>query len=661
MGLFPTHQLAQAAREAAERFSLPPDWHEGRPNRVGFAIDESYTKDVDDAISLSSTAIGGVLHVSIADVGTFLADEPAIARLAQRRAWTIYANNHVTVPMIPLPISEDKLSLLDGVERPALTFHIPIDKSGAVGPPTITRDVLRATHIPYKSVEKLLTQDNEQAIALQGLERAARLLFQSRHENSVTPQAQDSSAEDEGNALPRGYGIGRLIVRESMIAANTAAPQFMQAHNIPALYRNRIVPPELLPEITDPQLRSQLLGPFAQAVYSTTPDRQVPGLPIYMHVTSPLRRFSDFANHANLAAFLEGRAYPYSEDRLEHIAQRLRMLALKEAAAAASNKRPKREGQGQSNEPLIAPYRKTDYLLSKFADGSAGPGDIATALFDAVGSAEQIADAKIAAAHFAAANVHHARPAIDIALSRNHVSLRVMPPATDTDKPTLALEDRQGNTYAYPSSRNPLRLSIACAHLLGRICDVSVDPVIPENRTREALILRDGNAYLYKLTKEGRIAVKARSYEEADGNVCVEYVVTVNGEQHMARATMPSKTQARRTAAADIITRLDLINTLPAVGLNASTTETSKPKDPKSNPIVILQIRQQKAGGEQAVYTFSTSTEDKITTCTATLTDIDGKQYQTTVRAARKAAAKRLAAATLLARLPLRASYKKRK
>lgn len=443
----PTHELAQAARAEAAAFALPKNWRTDRKSSHGFAIDEPHSPDIDDAVSLSRLGDTHMLHVSTADVGSFLVDQVAVARYARRRAWSLYKGKRIVAPMIPRDISEDKLSLLDGVERPAVTVHVPIDSSGNTGLPKITRDVIRARRIAYAEVEDLVDEEGYESVALRGLERIACLLFSARHNGEVSPE--DATIEDEeGNLLDdsQEYDTGQLIVQESMIAANTAMARFMQEHDIPALYRNHVVPPELLPEIADPLERSQLLGSLARATYDPSPRGHVAlNLATYTHFTSPLRRFPDFANHANLIAFLEGREYPYPVDRLGRIAERLQTLALKEAGMSSEANprapRPKR------TEQIISPYRKALHLLNRFADGTAGPGELATALFNAVGTAEEIGMVGHAAAQFAANHIHHARPALNVALDRKLISLR---PAREEDNirgAKLILEDRIGNAY----------------------------------------------------------------------------------------------------------------------------------------------------------------------------------------------------------------------
>jgi hypothetical protein len=450
-----------------------------------------------------------------------------------------------------------------------------------------------------------------------------------------------------------------------MIAANAALGEFMYANKIPALYRNHNIPPELLPGVTDPKQRAELLGLMARVTYDLEPTGHV-GLnrPLYVHGTSPIRRFSDFVNHANLVAFLDDRKYPYTGRFLRHVADRLNMLAQKEAAESAGN-RPGRRRSSSGGESTVSPHRKTDYLLGRFTDGSAGPGEIATALFDASGSPEEVAATKTAAAHYVAERIHHARPALAIALARKHAALQAIPPATGRGNTKIVLADTSGNTYPYPTNTNPVQRSVAYTRLIGAICGTAVEPIIPENRTREAVILRNGDAYLHRLADEGRIKLRTYTHIESDGQAYAGYSITIGDERHEVGTTMSSRTQARRNAAAELITQLDLINTVPPVmpEIAQGSSRTAVKKEQRLNPVVILQARQQTARAEQPTYSFSEGSgyKDSQFTCTVRLTGKDGKPYEATATATGKTAAKRSAAAALLAQLPEQPTRKKKK
>jgi hypothetical protein len=647
----PTHELGIAARAEADAFELPPGWQDGRDQRTGFAIDQSYSPDIDDAVSFSRVDGATTLHVSIADTGSFLPEQVAISRYARRAAWSKYRGKSVVASMIPRSISEDKLSLLHDQERPVVTVHVPIDTAGQPGFPTVTRDVLRAHQITPAKVEDLIYEgQTQEAVALRGLDRIARRLFAARHDNAVNLEDFVLEDADDGEPLGMGAGqnVGDLIVCEAAIAASRTMPLFMQANDIPCLFRNQVIPEELWSEAVGGYSyeRSVALARLARATYGTAPEGHASlNLPMYMHITSPLRRFPDFANHANLVAFLESRPYPYPEDRLQRIADRLQYLALKQAGQLAG--RPHRMPQ-----PGFSPYRRASYVLEKFADNTAGPGELATALFNVVGSDEQAAEARAAAARYAAANIHHARPALEVALARRLVRLR---PAERGEAPhgvTQMLEDDNGNVYPYINQRtSPLSQSVASARLIGTIAGVELEPIIPYKLTREGRIMEDGFRYLRFLASENRLQLRWQ-IDEKDGEIQAGLLVTIGDKHYNVGGSGPSRNVALQKAAVEVIEDYDLINNMPPVmELPPDPNRREIEKDPAKNPIVLVQKRLSMLESEQAEYVLSELDENGNRVCTIRVV-VGDDVYEATAEGRDKRETKQRAARLLLPQLP---------
>ena len=114
-----------------------------------------------------------------------------------------------------------------------------------------------------------------------------------------------------------------------MIAANAAMAHFMHHHEIPALYWNYTQLDEIAREVHAPDSIARKL--LASGWYEQEPHGHE-GLRLekYLHFTSPLRRFPDFVNHANLAAFLDDQPYPYDSEALDKIASRIHSFTLRE-------------------------------------------------------------------------------------------------------------------------------------------------------------------------------------------------------------------------------------------------------------------------------------------------------------------------------------------
>lgn len=102
-------------------------------------IDPEGSVDLDQAMALSRRDGGYRVQYAIADVAAFVVAGGAIDTEAHRRGETLYAPDK-RVPLHPTTLSEDRASLLEGQERPALVWTLDLDATGAL----VATDVRRA-------------------------------------------------------------------------------------------------------------------------------------------------------------------------------------------------------------------------------------------------------------------------------------------------------------------------------------------------------------------------------------------------------------------------------------------------------------------------------------------------------------------------------------
>ena len=87
-----------------------------RDRRI-FTIDPPTSKDLDDAVSCTRLPDGNYeIGVHVADVSYFVKPNTALDRDARKRAITVYLVQK-SVPMLPLPLSEEICSLKPGENR----------------------------------------------------------------------------------------------------------------------------------------------------------------------------------------------------------------------------------------------------------------------------------------------------------------------------------------------------------------------------------------------------------------------------------------------------------------------------------------------------------------------------------------------------------------
>ena len=319
-------------------------------------IDAASTRDIDDALSAYPADQSGAIRVlvSIADVDAFVPERSPLDREARLRGTSVYLADRV-LPMLPEAISSGAASLLEGQERPALTCEMRIDPEGRVTSIDVYESLLRSrARLTYDAVDELMTEgrsdDVPQAVeaTLRWLRTAAARLGAvragrggvnvARAEARIEMDAR--TGEPTGVASKRETAANKLVER-LMVAANEAVAEWLVARGLPGIYRVHDEPtPERVEALTHvahnfgleagfgPRLtaralaafESQIIGSRSEAAIRTVlgqalgPARYTPdpsghfglGAPLYLHFTSPIRRYADLVVHRILKRFLEG-------------------------------------------------------------------------------------------------------------------------------------------------------------------------------------------------------------------------------------------------------------------------------------------------------------------------------------------------------------------
>ncbi|MDP3278972.1 MAG: VacB/RNase II family 3'-5' exoribonuclease [Deltaproteobacteria bacterium] len=362
-------------------------------------IDAPSTRDIDDAISVIAADRSGALRllVSIADPSDFIAQDSPLDREAEQRATSTYLAGR-TLPMLPDELSSGHLSLLPGLDRCALTAELRIDAEGHV----IAVDVyesLICSHARLNYTESAAFLDHNEVSEAMEPVRAAMPWFRAagarlgaaRARRGGVRIAQDEAKITVDPATGQASAIeahrpnsAHLLIERFMVAANEAIAQWLTDRGVPALLRVHDVPradvvgdlaeiaenfgyaagfgnvltPRSLAAFDaqiegspmEPAIRSVLLRSLGPARYQVTPSQHFGlGAPLYLHFTSPLRRYADFIVHRSIRAFLQGeRRWTYNDPELESLAQHINARA-RNAANAERDRRKMLNAQYMSD------------------------------------------------------------------------------------------------------------------------------------------------------------------------------------------------------------------------------------------------------------------------------------------------------------------------
>ncbi|PIE55633.1 MAG: ribonuclease R [Desulfobulbus propionicus] len=338
-----TDQLCPVTQPDAHRLDLRHLPH--------VTIDGATARDFDDAICVESTTSGFRLHVSIADVSTYVQPDTAIDREAFHRGTSIYLPDRV-IPMLPERLSNDLCSLVPLEDRPAFTVILDFDQQGRRQSSRYVKSLIRSRcRFTYEEVNRILflhcpkTASTHQDLLpmLKDTGALVELLNQQRRKRGSLgfnlPEARitlDGDHVSEITVAERSRA--HQLVEECMLAANEAVAETLYNAGIPALFRIHEQPdPAKVEQFTDAAramglelprtemspawfagilaraqgtdaeyvINNLLLRTMQQARY--TPENHGHfGLaaPYYLHFTSPIRRYPDLVAHRALQCLL---------------------------------------------------------------------------------------------------------------------------------------------------------------------------------------------------------------------------------------------------------------------------------------------------------------------------------------------------------------------
>ncbi|MBR1471341.1 MAG: ribonuclease R [Lachnospiraceae bacterium] len=122
-------------------------------------IDGEDTKDLDDAVSLTTDGREYILGVHIADVSQYVKEGDALDREAYERGNSVYLADRV-IPMLPERLSNGICSLNAGEDRLAMSCIMRISRSGILKEYEITESVINVDRrMTYTAVAGILDRD----------------------------------------------------------------------------------------------------------------------------------------------------------------------------------------------------------------------------------------------------------------------------------------------------------------------------------------------------------------------------------------------------------------------------------------------------------------------------------------------------------------------
>lgn len=315
------------------------------------SVDSPTTRDIDDAFFAERLPDGGFLvRLALADPASAWRFDAPLDRAVMRRASSVYLPEG-TSHMMPEAFAADVFSLVEKKPRPALVMEWDIDAAGAARRFGMRSGwVTVAANRTYADVEAELAGPApgpgvEAGLALAEVLRARRVDAGAAIIERVEPDIVLSGPADEPlvDLVPSGqYPRAQLLVSELMILANSSAAGYAAAAGIPLCFRTQdaVLPRELAGIWTRPEDIHHVVKHLPPTSLETRPRPHAAiGVKAYATVTSPLRRYVDLVNLAQVRHFLETGGPKWNRAELEHRLPEINSRA--EAAGRIQRFRPR--------------------------------------------------------------------------------------------------------------------------------------------------------------------------------------------------------------------------------------------------------------------------------------------------------------------------------
>ena len=411
------HGLADAFPEDAERAAealrargVRDRDLEGREDcrrRRVFTIDPGDARDHDDALSIERLPGGGVrVGIHIADVSHYVREGGALDAEAWERGTSVYLVDRV-LPMLPHALSSDLCSLVPGEDRLTLAAFLDVDPRGALTGARFGRAVIRSAHrLSYGEAQEILDGGETAASRadpglrddLRGLLGVAQgFRARRRARGSLDFELPEARIVLDEEGVPvdvrrRERREAHRLVEDLMIAANEAVARWAIEEGVPVPYRIHEAPdprkleplralaaefdlsfPAGNPRSRDVQrlldavrgrveeavVSLQVLKSLARARYAAANEGHF-GLasPVYLHFTSPIRRYPDLLVHRQLSRWL---ADPASA----------RALARTAVEATARQASAREENAARAERDSVA-LKKVEFMAGRLGDDFEG-------------------------------------------------------------------------------------------------------------------------------------------------------------------------------------------------------------------------------------------------------------------------------------------------
>ena len=288
------------------------------PEVPTFTIDAEKTRDFDDAFSVMEWGNNGlVIAVHISDLSDFILPDAPLFKEAEARISSVYSLEE-SIPMIPDELSNNTLSLKEGLKRNVLSFIFQLSGNGHWNLLEVVPRTIRVQkNLTYEEADHLIKEEED----FWGL---LNIFCQRSLEQRLASGAINLTRKEFNFDIsnPKKIKITNLnrnspanrIIEELAISVNNQTGRLFQQSDFPGIYRTQSSY-KIIKEVEEGSELSMENIQIESAKLSTHPDKHAGlGCDVYMQVTSPIRRFLDLVIQHNLKMLIKKQEPIFSEE-----------------------------------------------------------------------------------------------------------------------------------------------------------------------------------------------------------------------------------------------------------------------------------------------------------------------------------------------------------
>lgn len=297
------------------------------------SIDAATTRDIDDAFRIERDGTDYLLTIALARPDAHWEFGSPLDKTVMHRASSIYLPEG-TAHMLPECLGTGLYSLIAGQARPALITEFRLNEHGELMTVTPRQGWLTVrANITYEDADAAIEQASDDQLVM--AHHLAEQLIQRRIEaGACVIRRPEPVIELDGEGADTTVDItlktpsprSELVISEFMILANSGLARWAQDNEVPLLHRTQDIalPQESAGIFSDPADIMRSVRMLLPPALEITPKRHAAlGVPAYAPITSPLRRYTDFINMAQVCSALTDGTPRLDGEALESLATHL--------------------------------------------------------------------------------------------------------------------------------------------------------------------------------------------------------------------------------------------------------------------------------------------------------------------------------------------------